>query len=118
MFTIHYLTFFFLSSLGVIDVESIKINRLICAAVDWLMYEQCWQCPGHLDSVAEVPSISFESSSSDEVEWKINKDDEDESQVQRQKDEMEHNEVEKYIFGEAQQVIHVCCWFWNLGKDL
>ena len=114
-FTAHmHCTFSFLSSLGVIDVESIKINRLICAAVDWLKYEQFWQCPGHPDSVAEVPSISLESSSSDEVEWKINKDDEDEAQVQRQKNEMEHNEVEKHIFGEAQQVIHGCCRFWNI----
>ena len=93
-----------------------KNNRLICAAVDWLMYEQCWQCPDHHDSVAEVPSISLKSSSSYEVEWKINKDDEDESKVQWQKNEMEHNEVEKYIFREAQQVIHVCCRFWNIGK--
>ena len=110
------ITFSFLSSLGVLDVESIKINRLICAAVDWLKYEQFWQCPGHRDSVAEVSSISLESSSSDEVEWKINKDDEDEAQVQRQKNEMEHNEVEKHIFGEAQQGIHGCCRFWNIVK--
>lgn len=111
-----HITFSFLSSLGVLDVESIKINRLICAAVDWLKYEQFWQCPGHHNSVAEVSSISLESSSSDKVEWKINKDDEDEAQVQRQKNEMEHNEVEKHIFGEAQQVIHGCCRFWNIVK--
>ena len=58
-----------------------KNNRLICAAVDWLMYEQCWQCPDHHDSVAEVPSISLKSSSSYKVEWEIHKDDKDETKI-------------------------------------
>ena len=53
-------------------------------------------------SVAEVSAISFESSSSDKVEWEIGEDDKYEAQIQGEKNEMKHNKIKEHIFWQPQ----------------
>ena len=59
-----------------------------------------------VSSITQISSIAFEPSSSNEIEGKIDEDDEDEAQVKRKKDEVEHNEIEEHILRQPQQVVH------------
>ena len=60
-----------------------------------------------ISSITQISSIALEPSSSDEIEGKIDEDDEDEAEVKGKKDEVEHYEIKENIFWQPQQVVHV-----------
>ena len=59
-----------------------------------------------VSSITQISSIALEPSSSNEIEAKIDEDDEDEAQVKREKDEVEHDEIKENILREPQQIVH------------
>ena len=59
-----------------------------------------------VSSITQISSIAFEPSSSNEIEGKIDEDDEDEAEVKRKKDEVEHYEIKENILRQPQQVVH------------
>ena len=59
-----------------------------------------------ISSITQISSIALEPSSSDEIEGKIDEDDEDEAEVKGKKDEVEHYEIKENILRQPQQVVH------------
>ena len=59
-----------------------------------------------VSSITQISSIALEPSSSNEIEAKIDEDDEDEAQVKREEDEVEHDEIKENILRQPQQVVH------------
>ena len=59
-----------------------------------------------VSSITQISSIALEASSSDEIEGEIDEDDKDKAQVKREKDEVEHDEIEENILRQSQQVVH------------
>ena len=59
-----------------------------------------------VSSITQISPIALEASSSNEIEGKIDEDDEYEAQVEREKDEVEHDEIKENILRQSQQVVH------------
>ena len=55
-----------------------------------------------LSSITQISAIALEASSSNEIEGKIDEDDEYEAQVKREKDEVEHDEIKENILWQPQ----------------
>ena len=59
-----------------------------------------------VSSITQISPIALEASSSNEIEGKIDEDDKYEAQVEREKDEVEHDEIKENILRQSQQVVH------------